>query len=68
LIKNFEMLCCFIVLLTLISSCAKGKRLSVQQMGDHKDISGVYNVIFYGARHHDDLLTVAIRDRADDPY
>lgn len=66
--RKLIMLCCVAVVTIIMSACATGKRLSVQTIDDYKDISGVYNAILYGARHHDDLLTVAILDRADDPY
>jgi hypothetical protein len=65
---EFSVLYFAAVMIILVSSCATGKHLSVQPISDHKEITGVFNVIFYGARHHDDLLTVAILDQADDSY
>lgn len=58
----------FFLLLCSAFSCSGGKRLKATHLEGTEQFSGLFHVILYGRKHHDDLLTVAFLDRADDDY
>ena len=59
----------FVFLLTVFFcvSCTPGIRLNTQSAQD-SEVTGTYNVIFYGCNYFNDLETIAFLDREGDPY
>lgn len=56
----------FISFAALLSACATGKTLHTEPA--RVDEGASYDVIYYGGRYKDDLETIAILDKAGDPY
>lgn len=52
----------------LISSCATGMRLNTEYINTPHEFPGKFSVILYGARHIEDVETVAILDIEGDGY
>jgi hypothetical protein len=70
--QKFSKIFAFFVLVTTtlytLSSCVGGKHLRVKTFEDTEKISGIFNVILYGANHLNDLETIAILDLDGDGY
>ena len=69
MIKNVKSTCfiAFLLLASLLSSCASGVRLKTQGAQD-SEVAGRYRVIFYGCNFLNDLETVAFLDKEEDKY
>ncbi len=51
----------------MVSACALGNRLELKTASG-SDLTGNFNVIFYGCNYSDDLETIVILSREDSPY
>ncbi len=55
-------------LVPLLVSCAGAKHLRTEVVTDAGEVAGSYDLILYGARHIDDIETVAVLDAEGDGY
>jgi len=58
---------CSVTLLLNANSCTPGASLYTAS-ANPAEISGTYTVLLYGARHSNDLETVAILAKQESPY
>ena len=69
MIKNVKNTCviAFLLLASLLISCAPGVRLNTQGAQD-SEVTGRYRVIFYGCNFLNDLETIAFLDKEEDKF
>src|SRR5512135_2597494 len=67
MIRNAKAACLVFLLAVFSVSCSHGIRLDTQEAQD-SEVTGTYQVIFFGCNFNNDLETIAFLDREDDDY
>lgn len=65
--KTYVLFASGLLAILALTSCATGTRLDTRSAQD-AEITGTYNVIFYGCNYFNDPETIVFLDKTGDPY